>query len=115
MNLDIGTIEGKLSEILDLSLMEAKVYLTLLKREEGLTLEELKSLLENEDIYSLIKALEGKGLIIKGGGDRYLALHPRMALTNAWKIYQDKVLKELLKRRREVDKLVLMIQRFQEL
>jgi len=104
------SLENKMVEILNLTLREVKCYLTLLKEENGLSLEEIEILI-GEDVKSTLQALEDKGLVIKGKGDKYLALHPRMALTNAWKIYEDKVLKDLIRKRREVDKLVLILQK----
>ena len=104
------SLEDKMVELLNLTLREVKCYLTLLKEENGLSQEEIKMLI-GEDVKNILQSLEDKGLVIKGKEDKYLALHPRMALTNAWKIYEDKVLKDLIRRRREVDKLVLILQK----
>lgn len=99
----------ELEENLGLPLNEARVYL-LLAENESLSAQEVgrKMQLDEGTLQATLDHLVSKGFTILQPGDskRYVALHPRLALSNVFKIYQEQVIRQLRERRAAVDKLV---------
>src|SRR5713101_9730097 len=91
MPIDEGQIAELLSRQFNLPREETQAYLKLLDTSD-LTIEELaKELgLTNEASSALVARMIERGLIIEATGTpkRFAPLHPRMAVTNLFKIYE---------------------------
>ncbi len=108
--------ESEITELLarqfNLPVEETGAYLKLLETSD-LTLEQLaKSLgIPIEDASELVQRMMVKGLIIQATGTpkRYAALHPRMTLTNIFKVYEKELVQSLRDRRATVDRVVNLL------
>ncbi len=108
--------ENEIAELLarqfDLPVEETGAYLKLLETSD-LTLEQLaKSLgIPVEDASGLVERMIVKGLIIQATGTpkRYAPLHPRMTLTNIFKVYEKDLVQSLRDRRATVDRIVNLL------
>ncbi len=91
---------------------ETQAYLKLLDTSD-LTLEQLaKELnLTGEGTKGLVASMIERGLIIEATGTpkRYAPLHPRMTLTNIFKIYEKDLVQSLRDRRATVDRVVNLL------
>ena len=91
---------------------ETRAYLKLLET-SGLTLVELaKGLgLTETEVSLLSNNMVAKGLIIEAPGmpKRFAPLHPRMTLTNLFKMYEKDVVEALRERRATVDRVVNLL------
>ena len=63
------------------------------------------------DVSPLVKSMIARGLAIESSRDpsSLIPLHPRMVLTNLFKIYEKEVVGSLRERRTTVDKLVILL------
>ncbi len=63
------------------------------------------------DSSSLVNSMVSKGLVIEASGTprRYSALHPRMTMTNLFKVYESGVVQGLRERRATVDRVVNLL------
>jgi len=63
------------------------------------------------DVSPLVKSMIARGLAIESSRDpsSLIPLHPRMVLTNLFKIYEKEVMGSLRERRTTVDKLVILL------
>ncbi len=89
-----------------------RAYLKLLETSD-LTLEQLaKSLgIYEQEASILVERMIVKGLIIEATGTprRYAPLHPRMTLTNIFKVYEKDLVQSLRDRRATVDRVVNLL------
>ena len=110
--IDENEISGLLERQFNLPVEEATAYLKLLETSD-LTLEQLaKSLgLTFEDASLLAERMLVRGLIIQATGTpkRYAPLHPRMTLTNIFKVYEKDLVQSLRDRRATVDRVVNLL------
>ncbi len=67
--------------------------------------------LTGEDVSSLVKSMIERGLAIESSRDpsSLIPLHPRMVLTNLFKMYEKEVVSSLRERRTTVDRLVVLL------
>src|SRR5712692_1169009 len=112
MPIDEGQIAELLSRQFNLPTEETRAYLKLLDTSD-LTLEQLaKELnLAEEGARGLVASMIERGLIIEATGlpKRYAPLHPRMTLTNIFKIYEKDLVQTLRERRATVDRVVNLL------
>ena len=110
--IDEGQIAELLSRQFNLPREETQAYLKLLDTSD-LTLEQLaKELNLTEDgTMALVANMIERGLIIEATGTpkRYAPLHPRMTLTNIFKIYERGLVQSLRDRRATVDRVVNLL------
>ena len=112
MPIDEGKIAELLSRQFNLPTEETRAYLKLLDTSD-LTLEQLaKELnLTQEGTGALVTSMLERGLIIEATGTpkRFAPLHPRMTLTNIFKIYEQELVQSLRDRRATVDRVVNLL------
>ena len=112
MPVDEDQIAELLSRQFNLPREETQAYLKLLDTSD-LTIEQLaKELnLTGEGTKGLVASMIERGLIIEATGTpkRYAPLHPRMTLTNIFKIYEKDLVQSLRDRRATVDRVVNLL------
>ncbi len=112
MPIDEGQIAELLSNQFSLPKQETQAYLKLLDTSD-LTLEQLaKEInLSEGQTRTLVDSMLRRGLIIEaiGSPKRYAPLHPRMTLTNIFKIYEKDLVQSLRDRRATVDRVVNLL------
>ena len=118
MPVDKDQIVELLSHQFNLPREETQAYLKLLDTSD-LTLQQLANELNltEEGTRALVASMIERGLIIEATGTpkRYAPLHPRMTLTNIFKIYEKDLVQSLRDRRATVDRVVnLLIPIFEE-
>ena len=87
-------------EALDIPLEEAELYVS--------TLVEGSCVPKDARTKALAKSLSARGmLILDAKGGSYLAVHPRMALSNLFRAYEERAIRERKEKRLLVDKLTL--------
>ena len=110
--IDGGQIAELLSSQFNLPVEETRAYLKLLDTSD-LTLDQLaKELnLSQGGTNTLVKTMIERGLIIEASGTpkRYVPLHPRMILTNIFKVYEKDLVQSLRYRRATVDRVVNLL------
>ena len=110
--IDEGQIAELLSSQFNLPTEETRAYLKLLDTSD-LTLEQLANELNltQGGTSALVKTMIERGLIIEASGTpkRYTPLHPRMTLTNIFKVYERDLVQSLRDRRATVDRVVNML------
>jgi DNA-binding MarR family transcriptional regulator len=92
--------------------VETMVYLELLERSSVGVNELAETLaLSTEKTTSLLQTMISRGLIIKAPGpeNAFSALHPRMTMTNIFKIYEKDLVQSLRERRATVDRVVNLL------
>jgi len=91
---------------------ETRAYLHLLKV-GSLTIDQVAELfgITANDAGSLLERMVSRGLIIRGSSTppSFVPLHPRMTLTNIFKLYEKEVVQGLRNRRATVDRVVNML------
>ena len=112
MPIDAGQIAELLSNQFSLPKRETGAYLKLLDTSD-LTLEQLAKeiTLTETQTAELVDSMLQRGLIIEATGNpkRYAPLHPRMTLTNIFKIYEKDLVQSLRDRRATVDRVVNLL------
>ena len=112
MPVDKDQIAELLSRQFNLPTEETQAYLKLLDTSD-LTLEQLANELNltEEGTRALVASMIGRGLMIEATGTpkRYAPLHPRMTLTNLFKIYEKDLVESLRDRRATVDRVVNLL------
>lgn len=112
MPIDEGQIAELLARQFSLPTEETRAYLKLLDNSD-LTLEQLANEfnLSQEGTRVLLKTMIERGLIIEASGTpkRYAPLHPRMILTNIFKVYEKNLVQSLRDRRATVDRVVNLL------
>src|SRR3989442_2328689 len=112
----VHIVELQIAELISnqftLPKQETRAYLKLLDTSE-LTLEQLAKELKltEEGTSALVTSMIERGLIIEATGTprRYAPLHPRMTLTNLFKIYEKELVQSLRDRRATVDRVVNLL------
>ncbi|HLE65120.1 MAG TPA: helix-turn-helix domain-containing protein [Candidatus Bathyarchaeia archaeon] len=91
---------------------ETRAYLHLLKV-GSLTIDQVAELfgITANDAGSLLERMVSRGLIIRGSSTPpiFVPLHPRMTLTNIFKLYEKEVVQGLRDRRATVDRVVNLL------
>jgi sugar-specific transcriptional regulator TrmB len=112
MPIDEGQIAELLSRQFNLPREETRAYLKLLDTSDLTTQELAEQLnLTGEMTAALVARMMERGLIIEATGTpkRYAPLHPRMTLTNIFKIYEKELVQSLRDRRATVDRVVNLL------
>ncbi|TMI16726.1 TrmB family transcriptional regulator [Candidatus Bathyarchaeota archaeon] len=96
----------------NLPAMETLAYLQMLER-DSVGVDELAETLalSKEETSDLLQAMISRGLIIRAprSKDAFSALHPRMTMTNIFKIYEKDLVQSLRDRRATVDRVVNLL------
>ena len=112
MPIDKDQIAELLSHQFNLPREQTQAYLKLLDTSD-LTLEELAKevKLSEGEARTLVASMLERGLIIEATGTpkRYTPLHPRMTLTNLFKVYEKELVQSLRDRRAIVDRVVNLL------
>ena len=112
MPVDEDQIAELLSHQFNLPREQTQAYLKLLDTSD-LTLEELAKevKLSEGEARTLVASMLERGLIIEATGTpkRYTPLHPRMTLTNLFKVYEKELVQSLRDRRAIVDRVVNLL------
>ena len=110
--IDQGEIAKLLLLKFSLPMEETIAYLKLLETTD-MTLDQLSSTLAMsiENTGSIVGSMVMRGLVIErtGSPKRYSPLHPRMTLTNIFKVYEKELVQTLRDRRAAVDRVVNML------
>ena len=96
----------------NLPALETLAYLQMLER-NSIEVDELAETLalSTDKTWDLLQTMIGRGLIIKAPGskDTFSALHPRMTMTNIFKIYEKDLVQSLKDHRATVDRVVNLL------
>src|SRR5919108_3795524 len=110
--IDENEIARLLEEQFKVRPLESRAYLRLLMGHDmteheislalGISLEQVKALMES---------MTASGLIIRAAGseNRYSPLHPRMTMTNIFKVYEKQIVTALREHRATVDRVVNLL------
>ena len=92
--------------------LETRAYLQMLER-NSVEVDELAETLalSRSDTRDLLGMMISRGLIIRAPGseEAFSPLHPRMTMTNIFKIYEKMVVQDLRDRRATVDRMVNLL------
>ena len=108
--------ENEIAQVLErqfnLPTLETRAYLQMLER-TSVGVDELAETLaiSKEKTKGLLQTMISRGLIIEAPGskDAFSALHPRMTMTNIFKIYEKDLVQSLRDRRATVDRIVNLL------
>ena len=96
----------------NLPALETLAYLLMLER-DSIGVDELAETLavSKDKTSELLQAMTSRGLIIQAPNSRddFSALHPRMTMTNIFKIYEKDLVQSLRDRRATVDRVVNLL------
>ena len=96
----------------NLPTMETRAYLQMLER-NNVEVDELAETLalSRSETRDLLQIMISRGLIIRAPGSKeaFSPLHPRMTMTNIFKIYEKMVVQDLRDRRATVDRMVNLL------
>jgi len=110
--IDKDQIAQLLERQFDLPTLETLAYLQLLERSSVGVNELAETLALSKDMTDeLLQTMISRGLIIRAPGskDAFSALHPRMTMTNIFKIYEKELVQTLRDRRATVDRVVNLL------
>ncbi len=111
MDFDENELAGTLERQFSLPRNETLAYVKLL--EKDLTADQIGHLLALSAIDAgvLLEGMKSRGLVIDSTHQEkaYTPLHPRMTLTNLFKLYEKEVVQALRDRRATVDKVVNLL------
>jgi len=94
---DEESVIRRMGSEIELGRKEAELYLRILKEGE----------LPKAEQNSSTELLLSRGMIVLSGDDnKFIPVHPRLAIANYFRTYQERVTRELKERRMEVDKLI---------
>jgi sugar-specific transcriptional regulator TrmB len=109
---DKNEIAKLLERQFNLPTLETRAYLEMLER-NSIGVDELAETLDlsKTETRDLAEKMISRGLIIRAPGqeDFFSALHPRMTLTNIFKIYEKELVQSLRDRRATVDRVVNLL------
>lgn len=92
--------------------IETLAYLQMLEK-NSVGVDELAETLDvsKESANELLETMIGRGLIIRAPGSKnsFSALHPRMTMTNIFKIYEKDLVQSLRDRRATIDRVVNLL------
>jgi len=110
--INMDEIAQLLERQFNLPTMETRAYLEMLERNR-VDLDELAETLalSRSETWDLVQTMISRGLIIRAPGSKeaYSPLHPRMTMTNIFKIYEKVVVQDLRDRRATVDRMVNLL------
>ena len=110
--IDKNEIAQVLERQFNLPTMVTRAYLEMLER-NSVEVDELAETLalSSGEIWNLLQTMISRGLIIRAPGseEAFSALHPRMTMTNIFKIYEKMVVQDLRDRRATVDRMVNLL------
>ena len=110
--IDEGEIAGLLSGQFNLPVEEILAYLKLIDTPD-LTLSQLSSTLaiDENDASTLLASMIARGFVIEAAGapKRFAPLHPRMTLTNLFKVFEKEIVQSLRDHRATVDRVVNLL------
>jgi sugar-specific transcriptional regulator TrmB len=96
----------------NIPLLETLTYLQMLDR-SSIEIDEVVGtlVLSKSEARDLLQSMITKGLIIRAPGSKeaFSALHPRMTMTNIFKIYEKDLVQSLRDRRTTVDRVVNLL------
>ncbi len=97
---DVAVLVKDIHEALEIPLEEAELYVK--------TLTEGRYVSSDAGTKAVAESLSARGmLILDAGGRSYLAVHPRMAMSNLFRAYEERLTRRRKERRLLVDKLTL--------
>jgi hypothetical protein len=97
---DVSSLVQDLHDALEIPLVEAELYVS--------TLVEGRCEPKDPEERAVADSLSARGLLIlDASGRSYLAVHPRMALSNLFRAYDERLTRQRKDRRLLVDKLTL--------
>jgi hypothetical protein len=89
-----------------------RTYLRLVQHGE-ISLPDIARMLDKpvEEVGDLLDKMLSQGLVIKTAGtvSKYTALHPRMSMTNIFKVYEKELVQNLRDRRATLDRIVNLL------
>ena len=89
-----------------------RTYLRLVQHGE-IRLPDIAKILDKpvEEVGDLLETMLSRGLVIKTAGtvSKYTALHPRMSMTNIFKVYEKELVQNLRDRRATLDRIVNLL------
>ena len=89
-----------------------RTYLRLVQYGE-ISLPDIAKMLDKrvEEVGDLLETMLSRGLVIKTAGtvSKYTALHPRMSMTNIFKVYEKELVQNLRDRRATLDRIVNLL------
>ncbi len=110
--IDKNEIAQLLERQFDLPTLETRAYLQMLER-SSVGVEELAETLalSKSETRDLLAAMISRGLIIRAPGseEAFSPLHPRMTMTNIFKIYEKDLVQSLRERRATIDRVVNLL------
>jgi sugar-specific transcriptional regulator TrmB len=110
--IDKNEIAHLLQRQFNLPTLETLAYLQMLER-SYIGVDELAETLalSKSETWDLLQSMTARGLIIRAPGskDAFNALHPRMTMTNIFKIYEKDLVQSLRDRRATVDRIVNLL------
>ena len=96
----------------NLPTLETLAYLRMLER-NSVRVDELAETLaiSKDDAWNLLQSMLSRGLVIQASGsnETFSPLHPRMTMTNIFKLYEKIVVQDLRDRRATVDRIVNLL------
>ena len=110
--IDKTEIAQLLERQFNLPTMETRAYLEMLERNRVEVDELAETLaLSSNETRDLLRMMISRGLIIRAPGseEAFSPLHPRMTMTNIFKIYEKIVVQDLRDRRATVDRMVNLL------
>ena len=110
--IDKNEIAQLLERQFNLPTMETRAYLEMLERNRVEVDELAETLaLSRTEARDLLETMISRGLIIRAPGseEAFSPLHPRMTMTNIFKIYEKMVVQNLRDRRATVDRMVNLL------
>lgn len=97
---DVDVVVEEMRKALEIPADEAELY--------ARTLKSGRLLPRDAGDEALARSLEARGMLIRDTrGRSYLAVHPRMALSNLFRAYEERAIRERKERRLLVDRLTL--------
>jgi len=97
---DIAALVGDIHDALDIPTEEAELYVG--------SLVKGRCVPEDAKEKAVADSLTARGMmILDAKGDAYLAVHPRMALSNLFRAYEERAMRQRKEKRLLVDKLTL--------
>ena len=89
---------------------ETRAYLRLLEGGDLNASQVAEALgIGSEEARNLLERMKSRGLIIEAASSKFAPLHPRMTLTNIFKVYEKEVVQSLRDRRATVDRIVNLL------
>jgi sugar-specific transcriptional regulator TrmB len=105
-------IANLLERQFNLPTLETRAYLQMLER-NSVRVDELAETLalSKSETQDLLQMMISRGLVIRAPGseEAFSPLHPRMTMTNIFKIYEKMVVQDLRDRRATVDRMVNLL------